>query len=46
MQKQSRLSKFPCFEFSRLKGGWGGGVGSMKSIQVHTTGEGGGVQNW
>ena len=26
MQKQSRLSKFSCFEFSRLKGVGGGGI--------------------
>ena len=48
MQKQSRLSKFSCFEFSRLKGGgaiilrtYAGGGGSMKSVQVRTRGEGG-----
>ena len=46
MQKQSRLSKFSCFEFSRLKEGGGGGEGeegggSMKSLQVRTRGEGG-----
>ena len=49
MQKQSCLSKFSCFEFSRLKGGGGaiilhmyaGGGGSMKSVRVHTRRDGG-----
>ena len=40
MQKQSRLSKFLCFEFSRLKGGKRKGGGG---IILHMYAGGGGV---
>ena len=46
MQKESRLLKCSCFEFSRLKGGgaiilrmYAGGGRSVKSVQVRTRGE-------